>query len=89
MNQETIELDLDGKVVPVPREVVSALAAAAAGRAGISSRHRELSLVLGHALQTRRARLGREELRALCAVLEEEHAEGFGPVAAEIARSVA
>jgi hypothetical protein len=89
MNQETIELDLDGKVVPVPREVVSALAAAAAASAGISSRHRELSLLLGHALDSGRARLGREEVRALCAVLEEQHADRFGPGAAELLRAVA
>ena len=56
MAQEQIELDLDGKVVPVPGEVVSEIAAAAAARAGVSQRHRELSLILGRALESGRAR---------------------------------
>jgi hypothetical protein len=32
--KEMVEIDLAGKVVPVPRDVVGALAAAAAARAG-------------------------------------------------------
>ena len=87
--EERIEIDLDGKPIPVPREVVSGLAAAAAARAGISARHRDLSLLLSHALQEGRVRLGRGEVRALCAVLEEAHPERFGPGADELLRAVA
>jgi hypothetical protein len=90
MNQEDkIELDLAGKVVRVPREVVSGIAAAAAARAGLSARHRDLSLLLGRALETGHASLGRGEVRALCAVLEEEHPDRFGPDAAELLQAVA
>ena len=89
MAHEQIEIDLDGKAVPVPREVVSALAATAAARAGISARHRDLSLLLGRALDSGRATLGQGEIRALCAVLEEEPADRFGPAGAELLRAVA
>ena len=89
MAQEQIELDLDGKVIPVPGEVVNELAAAAAARAGISQRHRDLSLILGRALDSGRARLGQGEVLALVAVLEEEHLGRFGPAAAELRRVVA
>ena len=83
---QTIEIDLDGKVVGVPRDVVSELAAAAAARAGISERHRELSLSLNGALESGSVSLGQGEVRALVAVLEEEHPERFGPAAAELRR---
>jgi hypothetical protein len=89
MVQEKIELDLDGKGVHVPREVVSGLAAAAAARAGVSERHRDLSLLLGRALESGRASLGRGEIRALCAVLEEEQHDRFGASAAELLRALA
>jgi len=89
MAQEQIELDLDGKVIPVPGEVVSKIAAAAAARAGVSRRHRELSLHLHRALESGQVSLGRAEVRALVAVLEEEHPERFGPAAAELRRLVA
>jgi hypothetical protein len=89
MEAEQIRLDLDGKVVPVPREVVSGIAAAAAGRAGVSARHRDLSLLLHRALDLGHAILGRGDVRALCAVLEEEHPDRFGPAAAELLRAVA
>lgn len=89
MAQEQVQLDLDGKVVPVPGEVVSEIAAAAAARAGVSRRHRELSLLLGRALESGHARLGQEEVRALVAVLEEEHPQRFGPATAELLRGVA
>jgi hypothetical protein len=88
-SEETIELDLDGKAVSVPRELVGSLAAAAAARAGISARHRDLSLLLGRALETGQATLDRSEIRALCAVLEEEHPDRLGPAAAELLRAVA
>jgi hypothetical protein len=84
-----IELDLDGKVVAVPRNVVGDLAAAAATRAGVSERHRDLSLHLGRALESGRVSLGHGEVRALAAVLEEEHPDRFGPAAAELLRAVA
>lgn len=87
--EELIEIDLDGKIVPVPRDVVSALAAAAATRAGISERHRDLSLLLHRALELGNARLGRGDVRALCAVLEEEHPDRFGAVGAELRRAAA
>ena len=89
MAQEQIELSLDGKVIPVPGEVVSAIAAAAATRAGVSQRHRDLSLALGRALESGQGRLGQGEVRALVAVLEEEHPDRFGPAAAELLRAVA
>jgi hypothetical protein len=89
MAHEQIEIDLDGKVVSVPREVVSALAATAAARAGVSARHRDLSLLLGRALDSGRATLGRGEIRGLCAVLEEEPADRFGSAGAELLRAVA
>ena len=85
MTQEGIvEIDLAGNVVPVPRGVVGALAAAAAARAGISARHRDLSLLLNRALESGRATLNRGEARALGAVLEEEQPEEFGAAAAEL-----
>ena len=86
---EQIELDLDGKVVSVPREVVSRLAATAAGRAGVSARHRDLSLLLHRALDLGQAMLGQGEMRALCAVIEEGRPDRFGPAAAELMRAVA
>jgi hypothetical protein len=88
-HEATIELDLAGKVVPVPRDAVSGIAAAAAARAGVSARHRELSLLLGRGLESGHATLGRGELRALCAVLEEEHPDGFSPALADLLRVVA
>jgi hypothetical protein len=87
--EETIEIDLAGKLVAVPRDVVSQLAAAAAARAGVSGRHRDLSLLLGRALESGSASLGQGEMRALCAVLEEEHPERFGPAAAALLEAVA
>jgi len=89
MAQEQIELDLDGRLIPVPGEVVSEIASAAAARAGISQRHRDLSLLLGRALDTGQATLGQGEVRALCAVLEEEHPDRLGPAGAELLRAVA
>jgi hypothetical protein len=89
MADELIDIDLDGKVVPVPRDVVSALAAAAATRAGLSARHRDLSLHLQRALDLGRAILGRGEVRALLAVLEEEHPDEFGPAGVELLRAAA
>jgi hypothetical protein len=86
---DDIELDLDGKAVSVPRELVGGLAAAAAARAGVSTRHRELSLLLHRALESGRASLRRVEVSALCAVLEEAHPDRFGPAGAELLRTVA
>ena len=87
--EEAIEISLDGKIVAVPRDVVSAIAAAAATRAGVSERHRDLSLDLNRALASGQVSLGQGEVRALVAVLEEEHPDRFGPAAAELRRAVA
>jgi hypothetical protein len=86
---QAIEIGLDGKIVAVPRDVVSALAAAAAARAGVSEQHRDLSLHLNRALESGHVRLGRGEVRALLAVLEETHLDGLGPAAAELRQAVA
>lgn len=66
-----IELDVVGEPVAVPRDLVHRLAAAAAARAGVSSRHRDLSILLGRALDSGKVSLSRAEARALQAVLEE------------------
>jgi hypothetical protein len=84
--QEEIQLDISGTRVRVRREVVSRLAAAAAGQAGVSSRHRELSLLLGRGLDSGRVTLSRSEARALRAVLEEEQS-GFGAEGEELLRA--
>lgn len=90
MAEEMIDLDLDGKVVPVPRELVSGLAAAAAARAGVSARHRDLSLLLGRALESGgAASLDQDDVRALCAVIEEEHDGNFGLAGAALLREAA
>jgi hypothetical protein len=89
MSEEGIELNLDGKAVNVPRELVGGLAAAAAARAGVSARHRDLSLLLQHSLDSGRGSLRPIEVRTLCAVLEEANLDGFGPAAAELLRVVA
>jgi hypothetical protein len=87
--EAAIEVGLDGRIVAVPRDVVSAIAAAAAASAGVSERHRDLSLHLNRALESGRVALGKGDVRALVAVLEEEHSGRFGPAAAELRRAVA
>ena len=90
MGRETIDLDLDGKVVVVPRELVGGLAAAAAARAGVSARHRDLSLLLGRALESGVASLEQGDVRALVAVIEEEEQDGrFGSAVDELLRDAA
>ena len=89
MQKDMIEIELDGRAVGVPRDVVSAIAAAAATQAGVSERHRDLSLLLNRALESGHVSLGRGEVRALVAVLEEEHPDRFGPAAAELLRAAA
>jgi hypothetical protein len=89
MVEEMIDLDLDGKVVPVPRELVSGLAAAAAARAGVSARHRDLSLLLSRALESGTASLDQDSVRALCAVLEEGQEGRFGLAGAALLREAA
>ena len=86
MAEEEIQLDISGTRVGVPREVVSRLAAAAAAQAGVSSRHRDLSLLLGRGLDSGRVTLSRGEARALRAVLEEEQS-GFGAESEELLRA--
>ena len=80
-----IAIDLHGRVVRVPRDVVSRLAAAAAADAGVSSRHRDLSLVLGRSLESGKVVLGRSDVRALRAVLEQDP-PAFGPAGEELLR---
>jgi hypothetical protein len=87
--EEMVEIDLDGKTVAVPRDVVNSIAAAAASRAGVSERHRDLSLHLVRALESGRASLGRAEVRALVAVLEEEQSGRFGSAGADLLRTLA
>ena len=87
--EEMIDLDLDGKVVPVPRELVSGLAAAAAARAGVSARHRDLSLLLGRALESGAASLDQYNVRALCAVIEEGQGDRFGLAGTALLREAA
>jgi hypothetical protein len=87
--EEIVEIDLDGKAVAVPRDVVNAIAAAAAARAGVSERHRDLSLRLVRALDSGSVSLGQGDVRALVAVLEEEHPDRFGPAAADLRRALA
>ena len=84
--QEEIQLDIYGTRVNVRREVVSRLAAAAAAQAGVSSRHRDLSLLLGRGLDSGRVALSRAEARALRAVLEDEQG-GFGAEGEELFRA--
>jgi len=84
--EETIELDVHGRRVGVPREVVGRLAAAAAAQAGVSSRHRDLSLMLGRGLDSGRVTLSRGEARALRAVLEDEPS-GYGAEGEELMRA--
>lgn len=83
-----IQLDLCGEGVAVSPDLVRDLAAAAAARAGVSSRHRDLSILLGRALEAGRAALSRAEVRTLRAVLEEAGG-GLGPGAAELLRKTA
>lgn len=71
MEVDEIELELLGDTVVVPRDLVTSLAAAAAGKAGISSRHRELSLLLRRALESGKGSLNRAEAQTLKVVLEE------------------
>lgn len=84
----TIQFDLCGERVGVGSDVVRALAAAAAARAGVSSQHRDLSILLGRALESGQVALGRAEVRALRAVLEES-GDRFGPAGAELLRASA
>ena len=86
MAGQTIELDLCGESVTVPHDVARTVAAAAAARAGISSRHRDLSLLLGRALDTGKVSLTRAEVRTLRAVLE-EGGGSFGPAGSELLRA--
>ena len=86
--EQMVEIDVDGTAVSAPREVVSALAAAAAARAGVSERHRELSLLLGGALESGHVSLVDGSLLALRAVLEEGHGDRFGSAGAELRRAV-
>ncbi|MBV8258981.1 MAG: hypothetical protein JO073_14310 [Actinobacteria bacterium] len=72
MAPEAIHVDVFGAVVRLPRDLVGELRSAAAARAGVSSRHRDLSLVLDRALDSGSATLTHGDLRALTAIREEE-----------------
>jgi len=84
--EEDVHLDIYGTRVRVRREVVSRLATAAAGQAGRSSQHRDLSLLLGRGLDSGRVTLSRREARTLRAVLAEEQG-GFGTEGEELFRA--
>ena len=73
---QEIRLDAFGEVVTVARAAVEELRATAAARAGVSSQHRDLSLALDRALAGGTAALGRSDLRALLAVVEEHPDSG-------------
>lgn len=72
MTGSGIQLDVLGATVRVPRRLAEELRAAAAARAGVSSRHRDLSLVLDRALGSGSATLTRADLLALDAIAEEQ-----------------
>jgi hypothetical protein len=88
MSEDLVEIGLDGRAVAVPRDVVHAIAAAAAARAGVSRRHRDLSLHLNRSLESGRVNLEQADVRTLVAVLEEEY-DRFGPAGAELLRAAA
>jgi hypothetical protein len=67
-----IELDILGRVIAVPTAAVARLRDMAAARAGLSSSHRDLSLVLDRGLRRRSiVLLQRGEARALLELVEE------------------
>ena len=78
MRHPEIRLHIFGDIVGVRREIVGELRTAAAAQAGVSSRHRDLSLVLDRALETGGAVLALPDLRALLAVVEERGDERGG-----------
>jgi hypothetical protein len=83
MPGEAVTVDVFGSAVPLPRDLVSELGAAAAAHAGVSSRHRDLSLVLTRALESGSATLSHGDLRALSAIAE-EHPERFSQIVREL-----
>jgi hypothetical protein len=85
---DEIRIDVFGATVLLSRREVTALREAAAARAGVSSRHRDLSLVLNRALETGGVSLTRPELTALFALVEEAPAR-FASVGGELRRAAA
>lgn len=83
MRHREVRLDVFGDVVTLPYDAVEELRAAAAAQAGVSSRHRDLSLVLHRALGAGQAVLTRPDVSALLALAEEHD---FGEPAAELLR---
>lgn len=63
--RDCIRVDLFGAVVAIERTVVVELRDAAAARAGVSSRFRDLSLVLDRALATGTLTMHRHEVRLI------------------------
>jgi hypothetical protein len=86
MASDDIRIEVFGATVLVSRADVTALREAAAAHAGISSRHRDLSLVLNRALESGTLSLTRPELAALLAVVEESP-ERFAAVGEELRRA--
>jgi hypothetical protein len=85
-----VRLDVRGQVISLRREDAERLRAAAAGAGSVSSRRRDLALVLDWALASPRVvALRRSEAREFAALLAEDHAlahlgdalGGIGPAA--------
>ena len=71
-----IKLDILGRVVAAPSAAVAELRDLAAARAGVSSSHRDLSLVLDRALLSKTmVVLQRGEARALLELIEDHPAD--------------
>jgi hypothetical protein len=82
-SRDRIRFDIFGVVVPIERRLVLELRDAAAARAGVSSRHRDLSLVLDRSLTTGSLSLRRPELRSLLA-LAKGNPDRFATIAQEL-----
>jgi hypothetical protein len=82
-SRDRIRFDIFGVVVPIERRLVLELRDAAAARAGVSSRHRDLSLVLDRSLTTASLSLRRPELRALLALAASD-LDRFATIAQEL-----
>jgi hypothetical protein len=84
MEGHEIRIEVFGAPVAVSRDDVAALREAAAEHAGVSSRHRDLSLVLNRALDSGSMSLSsRPELAALLSLVEESP-ERFAVVGDEL-----
>jgi hypothetical protein len=86
MQTDDIRIEVFGATVAASRDDVAALREAAAVHAGVSSRHRDLSLVLNRALESGSLSLSRPELAALLALVEESP-ERFAAIGNELERA--